>query len=65
VVKHGSVEAWYCGLNKMTVKEKQAVTRGQQIGTVGVDPLESGEGPHLRLIMKQNSQYIDPMSVLK
>ena len=65
VVKHGSVEAWYCGLNKMTVKEKQNVTRGQQIGTVGVDPLESGEGPHLRLIMKQDGQYIDPMSVLK
>jgi murein DD-endopeptidase MepM/ murein hydrolase activator NlpD len=65
VIKHGSIEASYCGLDKMLVKEKQSVKRGQQIGTVGVDPMESAEGPHLRLVMTKNGQYIDPMSVLK
>jgi murein DD-endopeptidase MepM/ murein hydrolase activator NlpD len=65
VIKHGSIEATYCGLDKMLVKEKQTVKRGQKIGTVGVDPTESLESPHLHLIMKQNGQYIDPMTILK
>lgn len=65
VIKHGSIEASYCGLNRMLVKEKQSVTRGQQIGTIGVDPMESESGPHLRLVMTENGQYIDPMTVLK
>ena len=65
VIRHGSIEASYCGLDKMTVKEKQSVTRGQQIGTVGVDPMESAEGPHLRLMMTKSGTYLDPMSVLK
>lgn len=65
VIQHGSIETSYCGLNKMLVKEKQTVTHGQQIGTVGIDPMESDNGPHLRLIMKKDGQYIDPMTVLK
>ena len=65
VITHGSIEATYCALDKMMVKEKQTVKRGDQIGTVGVDPMESLDSPHLRLIMKQNGQYIDPMTVLK
>lgn len=65
VITHGTIEATYCGLDKMQVKEKQNVKQGDQIGTVGVDPMESLESPHLRLIMKQNGQYIDPMTVLK
>jgi len=65
IVKHGSLEAWYCGLDKMTVKEKQTISQGQQIGTVGTNPLEAAEEPHLFLILKKDGQYIDPMSVLK
>lgn len=65
IVNHGDLETWYCGLNKMAVKAGQTVSQGQQIGTVGVDPAESDQGPHLHLIMKKGSQYIDPMSVLK
>ena len=65
VVTYGSIEATYCGLDKMQVKEKQTVKRGEQIGTVGVDPMESQEATHLRLIMKKDGQYIDPMTVLK
>jgi murein DD-endopeptidase MepM/ murein hydrolase activator NlpD len=65
VIKHGTIEATYCGLDKMLVKEKQNVKRGDQIGTVGVDPMESLEAPHLRLIMKKNGEFIDPMTVLK
>lgn len=65
VITYGTIEATYCGLDKMQVKEKQTVKRGDQIGTVGVDPMESQEATHLRLIMKQNGQYIDPMTVLK
>lgn len=65
VVQHGSIETWYCGLNKMSVKEKQTVKQGTQLGTIGVDPMENDEGPHLHLIMKQSGQYVDPMSILK
>lgn len=65
IADHGDLETWYCGLDKMTVKAGQTVAQGQQIGTVGVDPGESDEGPHLHLIMKKSGQYLDPMSVLK
>lgn len=65
IISHGSVEAWYCGLNKMSVKEKDTVKQGQEIGTVGVDPIENEEGPHLHLIMKKDGQYLDPLTVLK
>ncbi|HEX3017976.1 MAG TPA: M23 family metallopeptidase [Caproicibacter sp.] len=65
IISHGSVEAWYCGLNKMSVKEKETVTQGQEIGTVGVDPIENDKGPHLHLIMKKDGQFIDPLTILK
>lgn len=65
VIKHGSLEAWYCGLNKMLVKEKQTVAQGQEIGTIGANPAEADEESHLHLIVKKDGQYIDPMSILK
>jgi murein DD-endopeptidase MepM/ murein hydrolase activator NlpD len=64
-VKYGSVEASYCGLNQISVKKQQKIAQGQRIGTVGVNPTEAEEGPHLHLVLKQDGQYIDPMSILK
>lgn len=65
IINHGSVEAWYCGLAKTSVKEKESVRQGQEIGTVGVPPIESAEGPHLHLTMKKDGQYVDPAAILK
>lgn len=65
IVKHGALETWYCGLNKMSVSGNHSVKQGQQIGTVGIDPSNTEDGPHLHLIMKKDGEYIDPMSILK
>ena len=65
VVKYGSVEAWYCGLDQISVKANQSVKAGEKIGTVGTVPTESDEGSHLHFALKKDGQYLDPMSLLK
>jgi murein DD-endopeptidase MepM/ murein hydrolase activator NlpD len=65
VITHGEIEAYYCGLDKTTVKQGDKVKKGQQIGTVGTSPFESADAPHLHLAMKKNGKYIDPLSVIK
>ena len=65
VIQHGSVEAWYCGLGDTKVRAGDTVTAGQEIGTVGTVPIESVEGPHLHLVLKENGKYVDPITLLK
>jgi murein DD-endopeptidase MepM/ murein hydrolase activator NlpD len=65
VITHGDVEAYYCGLNQMSVKTGDKVKQGAQIGTVGTVPCESADAPHMHLSMKKSSKFIDPLSVLK
>ena len=65
VIQHGSVEAWYCGLGDTKIRAGEAVTAGQQIGTVGIVPIESAEGPHLHLVLKENGKYVDPLTLLQ
>ena len=54
----------YCGLSSdVKVKKGQEVKMGDVLGSVGASGLiESSEESHLHLAMKQDSQWIDPMS---
>ena len=65
IISHGEVEAWYCGLNQTKVKENDDVEAGQEIGTVGVVPIEQEEASHLHLATKVNGEYVDPLSILR
>lgn len=65
VITHGDIEAYYCGLDKMSAKKGDKVKKGQEIGTVGTTPFECADAPHLHLAMKKNGKYIDPLSVIK
>lgn len=65
LVKHGGLEAWYCGLDQIGVQEGQNVAQGQQLGTVGANPAEAAEESHLHLAVLKDGQYLDPMTLLK
>lgn len=66
VIAHGeTVEAWYRGLDKTSVKEKDSVSQGQKIGTVGTVPVESKEASHLHLEIRKNGKYTDPLTILE
>jgi murein DD-endopeptidase MepM/ murein hydrolase activator NlpD len=65
VITHGDVEAYYSGLNQMSVKKGDKVKKGAQIGTVGTVPSESADVSHLHLAMKKGGKFIDPLSILK
>jgi murein DD-endopeptidase MepM/ murein hydrolase activator NlpD len=65
LVKHGDLEAWYCGLDQISVQEGQNVAQGQQLGTVGVNPSEASEESHLHFAVIKDGQYLDPMTLLK
>lgn len=65
IVSHGTVEAWYCGLNQTNVKENDSVKAGQELGTVGSVPIEQEEASHLHLVTKVNGEYVDPLTVLR
>ena len=64
VVAHGNTEAWYCGLDQTKVKEKDTVSSGQEIGTVGVVPIEKEEASHLHLALKVDGEYVDALPLL-
>jgi len=64
-ITHGDVEAYYCGLNQMSVRKGDKVKQGKQIGTVGIAPAESADASHLHLQMKKAGKFIDPLSILK
>lgn len=65
VISHGSVEAWYCGLDQMKVKAGDTVETGQALGTVGMVPVEQDEESHLHFATKVNGEYVDPLTILK
>lgn len=65
VVSHGGVEAWYCGLDQMKVKDGDTVESGQTLGTVGTVPIESNEASHLHFALKVKGEYVDPLTLLK
>lgn len=64
IITHGDIEAWYCGLDKTEVKAGDTVTSGQEIGTVGVVPIEKYEDSHLHFVTMENGKYVDPLKIL-
>ena len=65
IISHGTVEAWYCGLDQTRVGEKDTVSAGQEIGTVGIVPIEKEEASHLHLATKVNGEFVDPLTLLR
>lgn len=65
-VDHGNgLVSSYAGLASAGVKKGDTVTRGQTIGTcAGNLVAESAQPAHLHLEVKQDGDYIDPMSLL-
>lgn len=65
VISHGELEARYCGLaDQIQVKKGDAVASGQEIGTVGTCPAESAEKSHFHLEIRQDEEWVDPLSLL-
>jgi murein DD-endopeptidase MepM/ murein hydrolase activator NlpD len=64
IVTHGDLEAWYCGLNQISVKEGEEVRQSQKLGTVGAVPIEQKSGSHLHFALKKGGKYVDPLTVL-
>lgn len=68
VIEHGNgVESHYYNLKSaINVKVNQEVKMGDVIGSVGATAeIESAEESHLHFAMKQNGNWIDPMSLIK
>ncbi len=68
VIDHGNgIEGHYCGLAKgVTVKPDQKVTTGMVIGAVGnTAECEIAEVSHLHFGVKQNGNWIEPISLIR
>ena len=65
VEQSNGLEVHYCGLTKeLNVKAGQQINQGAIIGKTGdTCQIEILEEPHLHLGVKQNGEWIDPMSV--
>lgn len=64
IINHGDVQAWYCGLDKTEVNAGDSVKSGQEIGTVGLVPVEKYEDSHLHFVTMENGKYVDPLKIL-
>lgn len=64
VIKHGDIEASYCGLSEsVSVEKGNKVEAGEVIGTVGGIPAEQSEGAHLHLEVKRDGKLFDAESL--
>lgn len=67
VIEHDSgLTAYYSGLGDTTLVQKdQAVSAGDEIGSINDVPCEIGDGAHLHLGIKKDGQWVDPMDILE
>lgn len=68
VIDHGNgVESHYYNLKSaINVKKNQQVKLGDTIGAVGeTAEIERAEAPHLHFAIKQNGEWIDPMTLIQ
>ncbi len=64
VVDHGGdVSSMYPHLSKITVKEGQIVTRGQEVGKVGTSGLSTG--PHMHFEVREKGDPVNPWQYLR
>ena len=66
VEQNNGLDVQYCGLAKdLNVKAGQAVGQGEILGkSSDTNQCEILQEPHLHLAVKQNGQWIDPLSVI-
>ena len=65
VVDHSGIEAYYCGMDEVSVQKGAKVQAGQKVGTVGELPCECEDDSHFHLSVKRDGKFIDPLSILK
>lgn len=67
VEQSNGLDVQYCGLAKeLNVKAGQEVKQGEILGkTSDTNQCEISQEPHLHLAVKQNGEWIDPMSVIR
>lgn len=67
VEQSNGLDVQYCGLAKeLNVKAGQEVKQGEILGkTSDTNQCEISQDPHLHLAVKQNGEWIDPMSVVR
>lgn len=58
-----NVTAGYSGLGEVSVKQGDKVKRGEQIGTIGVVPVEADEANHVHVYVRVSGNYADPLSL--
>lgn len=64
VVDHGGgISSMYPHLSKITVKEGQIVTRGQEVGRIGTSGLSTG--PHMHFEVREDGDPVNPWSYLR
>jgi murein DD-endopeptidase MepM/ murein hydrolase activator NlpD len=63
ILHDGNTISLYAHLDSMSVKSGDSVTKGQQIGTIGMTGWTTG--PHLHFEITQDGRYVDPMSVVR
>ena len=64
VVYHGGgISSMYPHLSRITVKEGQIVTRGEQVGLVGTSGLSTG--PHIHFEVRQDGTPVNPWPYLR
>ena len=64
IITNGDLQAWYCGLDKTEVNAGDSVKMGQEIGTIGLVPVEKYEDSHLHFVIMKNGKYVDPLKIL-
>lgn len=64
-ITDGDLVLTYCGLNEqLNIKINDHVRAGDNLGTIGEIPCELALDPHLHFTVTQDSQFIDPLSLI-
>ena len=63
ILHDGNVISLYAHMDSLMVKAGDKVTKGQQVGTIGMTGWTTG--PHLHFEVTQEVKYVDPMSVIR
>lgn len=66
IIAHNGFDAYYCGLGDTAlVKEGDAVSLGDEIGSIKEVPCESVEENHLHFGVQKDGKWINPLDILE